>query len=211
MGLLLSVTWGRQDSDRKEAIESLVQEGSHPWWTSELDGQSQYKERMKMIHDLNYWNLTLYEGLPWWLSGKESACHCRRCRRHGFSRCVRKIPGREAWQPTPVFLLGKSHGQRSLVGYSPWGCRVRHDLVTKQQYYMKLLSNHSSLKRKMDWQVTSRISCIRTTWGDNGRALRHRSTMHPSATCWSLCTASFGNLTNTGTHEASPSGYVARF
>ena len=36
---------------------------------------------------------------------------------------------RSAWQPTPVFLPGESHGQRSLVGYSPWGCRVGHDLV----------------------------------------------------------------------------------
>ena len=32
---------------------------------------------------------------------------------------VRKIPRRRRWQPTPVFLLGESHGQRSLVGYSP--------------------------------------------------------------------------------------------
>ena len=34
---------------------------------------------------------------------------------------VGKIPWRRAWQPTPVFLPGESHGQRSLVGYSPWG------------------------------------------------------------------------------------------
>ena len=34
---------------------------------------------------------------------------------------------RRKWQPIPVFLPGKFHGQRSLVGYSPWGCRVRHD------------------------------------------------------------------------------------
>ena len=33
------------------------------------------------------------------------------------------MPWRRAWQPTPVFLLGKSHGQRSLMGYSPWGCK----------------------------------------------------------------------------------------
>ena len=33
-----------------------------------------------------------------------------------------RSPGR-AWQPTPVFLPGESHGQRSLVGYSPWGCK----------------------------------------------------------------------------------------
>ena len=37
------------------------------------------------------------------------------------------------WQPTPVFLPEKFHGQRSLVGYNPWGRkRVGHDLVTKQ-------------------------------------------------------------------------------
>ena len=40
---------------------------------------------------------------------------------------VRKIPWRRAWQPTPVFLPEESHGQRSLVGYSPWGRRVGHD------------------------------------------------------------------------------------
>ena len=34
---------------------------------------------------------------------------------------VRKIPLRKKWQPIPVFLPGKSHGQRSLEGYSPWG------------------------------------------------------------------------------------------
>ena len=36
---------------------------------------------------------------------------------------VRKIPWRRTWQHTPVFLLGKSNGQRSLEGYSPWGCK----------------------------------------------------------------------------------------
>ena len=39
------------------------------------------------------------------------------CRRHGFNPRVRKIPWRRKWQPTPVFLPGKSHGQRSLAGY----------------------------------------------------------------------------------------------
>ena len=38
-----------------------------------------------------------------------------------FDPWVGKIPWRMKWQPTPVFLLGKSHGQRSLVCYSPWG------------------------------------------------------------------------------------------
>ena len=43
---------------------------------------------------------------------------------------IGKIPWRRKWQLTPVFLLGKSHGQRSLAGYSPWGCkRVQYDLA----------------------------------------------------------------------------------
>ena len=36
---------------------------------------------------------------------------------------VMKIPWRREWLPTPVFLLGEFHGQRSLVGYSPWGLK----------------------------------------------------------------------------------------
>ena len=59
--------------------------------------------------------------LPRWLTGKESACQCRRHRRQRFSPWVRKIPWRRKWQPTPVFLPGKSHGQRSLVGHGPQG------------------------------------------------------------------------------------------
>ena len=34
-----------------------------------------------------------------------------------------RFPWRRGWQPTLVFLPGESHGQRSLVGYSPWGCK----------------------------------------------------------------------------------------
>ena len=68
---------------------------------------------------------------PWWLSGKESACQCRRRR---FDLWIRKIPWRRKWQPTPVFLPGKSHEQKSLAGYSPWNLkRVGHNLVTEQQ------------------------------------------------------------------------------
>ena len=58
--------------------------------------------------------------LPWGLSDKESACHCRDW---GISPWIRKIPWRKKWQPTLGFLPGESHGQRSLAGYSPWGCK----------------------------------------------------------------------------------------
>ena len=54
-----------------------------------------------------------------WLSGKESACPSRR---HRFDPWVGKIPWRRKWQPIPVFLPGKSRGQRSLTGYSLQSC-----------------------------------------------------------------------------------------
>ena len=57
-------------------------------------------------------------GLPWWPRRQRVHLQCRRPR---FSPWVRKIPWRRPWQPTPVFLLGEFHGQRNLVGCSPWG------------------------------------------------------------------------------------------
>ena len=42
----------------------------------------------------------------------------------------KNIPWRREWLPTPVFLPGEFHGQRIMVGYSPWGCRVGQDGVT---------------------------------------------------------------------------------
>ena len=62
-------------------------------------------------------------GLPGWCSGNEPICQCRRCKRQVFNRWVRKIPWNKKWLPTPVFLPGKFHGQRNLVGYSPWSSK----------------------------------------------------------------------------------------
>ena len=88
-------------------------------------GQTQFFWRPK---DLN-----LCERL--WLSGKESACQSRRCR---FDSPVGEIPWSRKLQPTPVFLPGRFHRQRSLVGYSPRSRkRVKCDLGTKQQQQFK--------------------------------------------------------------------------
>ena len=67
-------------------------------------------------------------GLPWW----QTIClQCRRYRRRGFDPWVGKIPWRRKWLPTAVFLPGEFHGQRSLEGYHPWGCkRVGHKWST---------------------------------------------------------------------------------
>ena len=58
--------------------------------------------------------------LPRWLSSKESTCKCRRCKSLRFNPWIRKIPWRRKWQPTPVLLPRKPHGQRNLAGSSPW-------------------------------------------------------------------------------------------
>ena len=65
---------------------------------------------------------------PLWLSCLRIHLQWRRPR---FDPWVGKIPWKRSWQPTPVFLPGESHGQRSLAGYSPWGHkRVWHDWAT---------------------------------------------------------------------------------
>ena len=75
-------------------------------------------------------------GFPGGSDGKESL----QCRRPVFSPWVGKIPWRREWLPTPVFLPGEFHGQRSLVGYSPWGCK---ELDTSEQ--LSLLPSSLSL------------------------------------------------------------------
>ena len=58
--------------------------------------------------------------IPWWLRWWSL---CLQCRRPRFSPWVGKIPWRRKWQPIPVLMPGKFLGWRSLVGYSPWGCK----------------------------------------------------------------------------------------
>ena len=63
---------------------------------------------------------------------------------------IPKIPWKRAQQPTPVFLPGKSHGQRSLVGNSPQGCKkIGHDLAIKQKQQSNI--QWEILRRNMTW------------------------------------------------------------
>ena len=71
-------------------------------------------KKKNTIHVSGRWEL------PWWLRWYRI---CLQCRRPGFNSWVRKILWRREWQPTPVFLPGESHRQRSLVSCSPWGRR----------------------------------------------------------------------------------------
>ena len=60
-------------------------------------------------------------GFPGGATGQESTYQSRKCKRCEFDPHVGKIPWSRKRHPTPVFLRGKLHGQRSLVGYHPWG------------------------------------------------------------------------------------------
>ena len=93
---------------------------------------------------------------------KESTCQCRRCREHGFDPWVTKIPWSRKWEPTPVFLPVKFHGQRSLVGYSPWGCQewdMTEQLSTHIHAFWTLTSPPPPFKMKLK---QFRDSSIRT-------------------------------------------------
>ena len=129
--LLIAVT-NRQNQSPRSALElwfcSSEKAGKHlmlkkrprtsrvvPWLRIHLPMQetrvwslvrSNHKISLQYIHFIS----TAIYVTPLWLSGKESACQCRRCRFHPW---VGKIPWRRKWQPTPVFLPGKSHRQRA--------------------------------------------------------------------------------------------------
>jgi len=78
--------------------------------------KSKDKNEMQLLKNI--------QGFPSGSVGKEFICNAGdhlQCRKSGFHSCVGKIPWKGKWQPTPVFLPGKSHGQRSLVGYSQQG------------------------------------------------------------------------------------------
>jgi len=86
------------------------------------------------------------------MSGKEPTCHCRRHRRLRFNPWCEKILWRRAWQPTPVLVPEESHGQRSLVGYSPWGC--------KSQTRLKQLSTIPNMRRVLQYILNETVGKI---------------------------------------------------
>ena len=95
-----------------------------------------------------------YSGLPWWLSDKESTFQCSS---RGFSPQVGKIPWRRKWQPTPVFLPGKSQGQ----SLGAWRARVHG--VAKELDTTEQLNNNNNLPLYQLLVLTSNSSDIRSS------------------------------------------------
>ena len=84
----------------------------------------------------------LLNGLPWWLSGKESTCNAGDL---GSISGSGRTPGEGTGNPLQYSGLENLHEQRSLVGYSPWGQRVRHDSVTKHAHILETDQSTQSL------------------------------------------------------------------
>ena len=81
------------------------------------------------VHGVEKSQHMIFWGFPGGTTGKKPIFQRRRHKGYRFDPWIGKISWRRAWQPTPVFLPGKSHGQRSLAGYSPWG---RQELDTTE-------------------------------------------------------------------------------
>ena len=114
-------------------------------------------------------------GLSKWLSGREPTCQYRRHWRRGFNPWMGKIPWRRKWQPTPVFLPGKSHRQRSLAGYSQWGCkesditmhtRINILFVSTRQYRLQTIGTTQLLLQLAQCLTSKR--CSENSCGMNG-------------------------------------------
>ena len=95
-------------------------------------------------------------GFPGGPHGKEPTCQCRRHKRHRFHPYNSKIPWSKKWQPTPVFLPGKFHGQRKFVAYSPWGHKELDD-------YSHEIKRHLLLGRKAMTNLDSVLKSRDTT------------------------------------------------
>ena len=85
---------------------------------------------------------------------------CLECRIPRFNPWVRKKPWRRKWQPTLVFLPGKSHGQRSLVSYSPWG-RRESEMTERLNNSNKILQRGAKAENMREGPTES---CSVTIW-----------------------------------------------
>ena len=89
-------------------------------------------------------------GFPGGTSGKEPSCQSRGCKRCRFNPWIGKIPWKRKWQPTPVFLPGKSHGQRNLASYSPRVCKESN--TTEVTQHMHLMIQGCRSERDETWR-----------------------------------------------------------
>ena len=103
-----------------------------------------------------------------------------------------KIPWRREWQPTPLFLLGESHGQRSLAGYSPWGCK-ESDTTEQVCTTLEGMLNEFHLGYHLNRNLNDIRKCQANAQGQTGSSRSNSS----SRALRSVCIPS---LKNQGSH-----------
>ena len=150
---LREASWGPQAGSSQSSVSTNGHRGST---TLSINT---HREALEDPVSCSKWDASGVTGLPWWLSGKESTCQCRR---HGFNPWVRELLWKMKWQPTPAFLPGKSYGQRSLVGYSPWdhkGLDTTWWLTSTLVFYQdQSISDNAWLGSPPDWLLLN-LTC----------------------------------------------------
>ena len=128
---------------------------------------------------------------------------CLQCRSPGFDPWVRKIPWRRAGQPTPVFLPGESHGQRSLVGYSPWGFK-ESDTTQRLTFSFKILKQfgRSPLLVRRASSIWNSIWLRNSSAGDGAADQMGQQLSQTQGPRWVSCSA--GTWPNPETLSAEP-------
>ena len=92
--------------------------------------------------------------------GSDGKSVCLQCRNTGFDPWDGKIPWRRKWQLTPAFLPGESHGQRSLVGYTPWG-RKESDMTERLHFLsLSLFTSRTSVLSNTCLSTILYMTCI---------------------------------------------------
>ena len=118
----ISATKPQQESTERRWLLSLLRDLPVPKGWPCQSNLSPGKELLQGEEHIFFQNSAIFSvGLPWWL--RQSRI-CLQCRRHRSDPWFRKIPWRREWTPTPVFLPGEFHGQRSLVG-----CYIAHGVI----------------------------------------------------------------------------------
>ena len=151
---------------------------------------------------------------------KEPTRKHRRQKKCRFSPWVGKIPWRRKWQPTPVSLPGKSHGQRSLTGYSPQGCResdttectcthtCKTQFRSRDTYKLKVrgwkrYSMQMEVKGKFEQHYSYQTKwTLKTVTGDKRRELHNDQEINPRR--------KYNNCKQIRTQQRSTSLYKAK-
>ena len=140
----MHTTWSVSSTCRAYLTAKIHREQTCPLQHKQLQSWSrEYLNKAHSTHSMicTFWSL---QRLPRRLSGEESTCQSRRNSRCRFNPRVRKISWRRKWQPMLVFLPGKSHRHRSLVGYSLWGLR---GLDTTER--LSTITNNTTVKQRI--------------------------------------------------------------